>query len=441
MSIFGNKTGRGIVAALESENDDAAVVEAPLDAENAETAMVEATSVGADIDAGLSEVEATEADAETLGEIADTVEASEETGGLDPVAAEVTQVAVEAIYARLGISNSKQPALEGFADVNNRVKETKISVEDIREKLKTIWDAIINAFNKIKQWVSNFIAAIIDANERLAQRADALEKKARATKGTPKEADMPAGNLGSALGTGGGFDKGEVIKTIAGFPAMLEGLAGGGTRPKLAGVIKNVVQDQGKFDGYKLAAGNGGAGYKASDEGAGEGLVWLTSTPLAGGKVIKLKVAGSELSGEAAFAAMAQYDAKLADASNAAGNKTEKVPVLSTDEAAKIAAAARGVSKAVINLKKYQSSLEAEITSLTSDARSAATLAPKDEDGAAKRSQLVGKAISGVIKFSIKEAQVGAQYATTVVKAALDYAEKSLAQYQEAKADDKDAKK
>ncbi len=107
MSIF----AKGLVAAMEDETQAAELAIDEAGAESAEADLVEATDISADVEAGAAEIDQASADADTLERIADTAEAAEADGGLDPVAAESAEVAVESIYARLGVQRSSYPAL------------------------------------------------------------------------------------------------------------------------------------------------------------------------------------------------------------------------------------------------------------------------------------------------------------------------------------------
>jgi len=419
---FANRFGRGLVAAMEEDLPEVPVEEV-VAADSAESDLVEAADASAEVDAGVGEIESAQADSDTLADIADTLEASEETGGLDPVAAQVAEVAVESIYARLGVQRSKMPAMEAFGAKETRVRATRIAVEEIRGTLKKIWDAIVAAFGKVMDWIKNFFRAIFDANEKLAQRADALEKRANATKGTAKEETMPAANVAKA----------QVLAGVAGLAKFVKD-----NDSKVSGVlpksIKEIVQSKEKFDAFKSEAVSAPAGYRVGDEGAGEGMQWLVSDPMPGNAVFKLKVPKETTEGEAAFQAIGQMTAALGVDGKADTAKDEKVAVLSTAEVAKIATAARSLTKANLEARKVENGLEQQIKSLQADARSAAALAPKeDESGAAARSRMVGKAISAGINYQIKEVSVKVSYATNVAKAALDYAERSLAQYKEEK--------
>ena len=134
MSIF----AKGLVAAMEDETQAAELAIDKAGAESAEADLVEATDISADVEAGAAEIDQASADADTLERIADTAEAAEAEGGLDPVAAEIAEVAVESIYARLGVQRSSYPALESFSGKTGRKRATQLAIEDIKETVKKV---------------------------------------------------------------------------------------------------------------------------------------------------------------------------------------------------------------------------------------------------------------------------------------------------------------
>ena len=426
--MFANRFGRGLVAAMESEGENNTPVEEVMAADSAETSLVEAADAGAAVDAEVTQIESAQADSETLGDIADTLEASEETGGVDPVAAELAEVAIESIYNRLGITRKEKPALEAFADKKTRITATRIAVEDIKATMKKIWDAIVAAFMRVADWLKNFFAAIMDSNEKLAQRADALEKKAKATTGELASETMPAGSVAKSLGTNGAFDKATALKGMEVLASSIKHVSNSNLHPDLKD-IKGLVQDQAKFDGFTVSSATGDGFTDTSEEAGSPNMKIAVSGHLPGNKIVRLRLAGKELKGQEAIDALGKYSVEVVSDGKAEQSKQETVPVLTSQEAIKVAVAVRNLTKAVLEGRKNQTALESKIKSLTSDARSAATLAPKDEAEAAARARAVSKAVTSSLNFQIKYAAAFTSLATNTAKAGLDYAERSLAQY------------
>ena len=118
------------------------VVEAQEATEEVANAEGEAAEVQDAIEEGAQ-------DAETLETVADTLEETIEDGGADPATAQMAEVAVESIYRRLGIEKKAMPALESFNDKEQRIRATKLAIEDIRETASKIWETIVNFFKSL----------------------------------------------------------------------------------------------------------------------------------------------------------------------------------------------------------------------------------------------------------------------------------------------------
>ena len=427
--MFKSSFGRGLVAAMESAENTPAVDEIIPAADSAETSLLETAEAGAEVTGTLDDIESAQADGDSLGAIAETMEATEETGGLDPVAAEVAEVAVESICNRLGVTRRKY-ALESFSSKDKRVAATRYAVEEIKDVLKRIWDAIVAAFGKVKEFLKNFFKALFDSNEKLAQRADALVNKATNAKGAPKEKEIAAGGFGKALATGGTFKKAAVIEALAGMPAWLTSTMTSTTqKPSFADKLKDMIADQKVFDGYQLPAFKE-SGYKAS--GSEGGMATFTGQELVGGRAFRVQRNDKALKGAEAFAAIGNWKIELATLKDAKAFEGDKVEALSVDEIVKVATAARELSRGVIAVRKTQDALDKEIGSLQGDARTAASAAPKEDEASAReRAQLLARALSAAIQYNIRELTTATKYSTDVVKSGLDYAERSLSNIKE----------
>ena len=104
-------------------------------------------------------------------EVSDIVERANENGGLDPSGAEILKVTLESLYERVGISGGKYvPALEEFGGVSNRIRAGNISVEDMKEKLKAIWEAIVKAIQVGVAKAMEFLKLLFNQIERYKQR-------------------------------------------------------------------------------------------------------------------------------------------------------------------------------------------------------------------------------------------------------------------------------
>lgn len=152
---------RGILALEELDNEvPAEDTPAPAPAEVTdfveapENELAEAVAASDEIDQAEDDIERVEAGAEAVEDIAQAAEASVEEGGLSETAAEVTRVATEHLLKSMGFHKSyRRPAFEGFKTCTNRAEQTKIAVEDLKEKAAQVWA-------KIKEWIGKLVAGL-----------------------------------------------------------------------------------------------------------------------------------------------------------------------------------------------------------------------------------------------------------------------------------------
>ena len=229
---------RGLVWAME-ELEEQVVEEVPaepLAADSLETDMLEANDQVGEIDDMNTSVEEAEEDADTLEDIASVMDESTQNGGMDQVSARVAEVAVESIYKRLGVRKSKGlPAMESFGAKGTRMSATKIAVEGVREVLKTIWEKIKAAAEKVWGWIKSFWQAICNTAGKLKDRAGALLAKVKGLKGLKAESDkVDLGSTGAAVAVDGKSDaaslnKGldELVKAVEGTDKTITSLGSG----------------------------------------------------------------------------------------------------------------------------------------------------------------------------------------------------------------------
>ena len=123
---------------------------------------------------------------EELADVAEVMSDSIEGGGdgLTEDAAEIAEVAVEAICARLGYKPTKKlmPSMEAFGSTSSRVEATKYALEGVSDTMKKIWEAIKGFFNRIWEAIKGLWKRLTDASLRVAARVKKLEEKAAAVK-------------------------------------------------------------------------------------------------------------------------------------------------------------------------------------------------------------------------------------------------------------------
>jgi hypothetical protein len=167
-------------------------------------------------------------DAGTLGEIQDTMADTVTDGeGMSEDAAQIAEVAVEAICARLGIRSktSTIPAMESFGSKNSRLAATRIAVENVGEKLKTLWEAVKKAFATVWQKIKDFFAKFFSNTEKVKKLAKELKDQVSSKKDAkPKEAQIDVGSAAKAIQKDGKFDPSTVEAVMTNHANLTNGI-------------------------------------------------------------------------------------------------------------------------------------------------------------------------------------------------------------------------
>lgn len=223
------KRGRGLVAAMESEqdalpvNDTADLVDPnpgnvltvdkkpepiifPEGAESTETEIIEVINA----DKALEEIEGQLDNAEDvvqqIGQVSDIVERANENGGLEPSGAELLTQTLESLYERAGIATGPGirhvPSLESFGGVDRRIKSGQHALEDMKQNLKTIWDNILKAMRVFGEKVKTFFENVFNASTQVTARVKASQEAANAFTPTNNTAKINNARLAKALAIG-----------------------------------------------------------------------------------------------------------------------------------------------------------------------------------------------------------------------------------------------
>ena len=452
---------KGLVLAME---DDAPVVQVEINAENEVPAEVEADAAELSEQAGevedlVTAVEEAEQDAATLDRMAGVMEESADKGeGLDETAAEIAEVAVEAICGRLGIRTygRAMPALESFGSRGSRVSATRISVEGIKEWITTTWEAIKKAFKDMWAKVKAFFEKFFVANERLKEAAKKMLENIGSVGDTPKAAAFEDKGIASQFPHLKVFDKTAVIKeldvhkgVVDSTLAFVGGLEGAVTEvnkaveaalkvegdarkaeaPKVQAAVEKFITDTttGVKNGFTSALPAVVKGSKASGEKG------VYSPVLAGGQVIALSQVNSGDESKTGSHFSATVIPASADALRNVGNislktldKGSMTEILKkVIELCDVNTQLRTKSNAIGNIeKKFDSVVNTALKAAENlDSESKANEGTKEVITAAKNGMSgVGRA-AGVLATAVPKLSVQAG------KAALGYVSKSIAQY------------
>lgn len=185
--------GRGILS-LENEKirrkaAEEAAGEAGDGAENLETELIEVSDAEGEVVADAADVEAAEETRQALESMVIVLESALETGGLDRSGAALLDINMAQASRVLGspVKIHVGPSLESFGGGSSRMKATSLALEDVKEKAKAIWKAIIDAIMTAVNYVKDFFLKIFGAYEKLKKRAEALKKRAEDVNGQKQE--------------------------------------------------------------------------------------------------------------------------------------------------------------------------------------------------------------------------------------------------------------
>lgn len=250
---------KGLVFAMEDAELDAVPTEvvpaAELEVEQGTAEVVESAGEIDDINTAIEE--AVE-DAGTLSDIQDTMSDSVEEGeGLSEDAAEIAEVAVEAICVRLGIRNKSStiPALESFGSKNSRLAATRIAIENVGEKLKTVWEAIKKAFATVWQKIKDFFARFFSNTEKVKKYAKELKDQAVAKKNfKSKNAEIDIGSAAKALQNKGKLNTDSILLVVGNHVALTSNVNSGYEVIKSAVELVNNFAKNGKDFNMEEAA-------------------------------------------------------------------------------------------------------------------------------------------------------------------------------------------
>lgn len=188
----------GLVFAMEDDNlvegGDQSMV--PETAAAAEAGASQVAEQSGEVEELQAAVEDAVDGAETLGQVEEVLEKTSESGdGVDETAAQVAEIAVESIKNRLGIIGGKAfPAMESFGSKNTRLSATKLALENVRETITRIWEAIKQAVIRMWEKIKSFFLGIAKNTAALTKHLEGLLDRA---KKLPDDAKPEKEKLGS----------------------------------------------------------------------------------------------------------------------------------------------------------------------------------------------------------------------------------------------------
>ena len=166
-----------LVAAMEGlEDGDAAPAEiVAYDVSAHDAAVTDVEEAHRGVEDALTDVETIEEAGTGLEALIASLESLD--APLTPCAATFMNIAAESHMLRVGLDMSDSPLIASFE--NDGATATRLSVDNIKAKIKAIWEAIKKAVINAYQSFMGFLKTAFDANEHLEKRAKALLNNAK----------------------------------------------------------------------------------------------------------------------------------------------------------------------------------------------------------------------------------------------------------------------
>lgn len=408
---------RGIVAAME---DEAQATELAIDeagSDSLEADLVEVVDMSGDIESGTNDMEQTINDAGQLERHVEVLTDAEGEGGASPEVIEATEIAVEAICARLGIyTGTGIPALESFSTKTGRARSTRVAIESIGEKIKTIWEAVKMAFKRLVNFVKDFFERLMGGNAKMLARVNALRLKAKKVKGTPAE-KIKASGITNLITPSSRVEAASLTKALQGAEYDYKDMLGG-------------LATEAAFDAFESVVASGPV---VSGMTAPEGFQW-TQVAVIGKMSIAALEPKKAFKGKEAYQAMAKITVKTkvddskGDAECPGLTKEACVSLLDMLETS-----IKGLMGNKVVIAKITQSLDLAVSQIAS----AVSAASKEDEGMGKRSTVIRDAVTSTANANIKSISLIGGTASRVYQAYLTLVERSLAGYKEESSKDK----
>lgn len=436
---------KGAVALLDNE-DENKVVDAGAPADNAnslETDMVEVADSAAEGEAEDAVQDEAVDTKEALEHYKTALEAYIAEGGIDQKAARLMNIGLEHLSERQGFKDTGagKISLESFSGVSSRGRGTALALEDIKERIAKVWEAIKAAIKRAVEWLKDHWNKMFGAGEKLKKRAEGIVAKAKDITGSAKEQKFENERLVKALHVGGSVPAqlsaalsgaGKVAQDVFGHTADFGAKSGEAaleTLQKADGKIDDIVAIAYSSNVLKpLSASEATA---AGFEAAPDGLELFRSAELPGGKAILGRFSTKSVQGEAAVKVYTGTTSALTPFSNKAAevSKTE-LATLSAAEISKVAETVIELAGELISYRAKAGKAGEMKTKIVAACDKLEKAAPKedDKDKAAYMTALQKVAQASASALD-KPAPQFAQYLLVIGKSALDYAEESMKQY------------
>lgn len=352
---------------------------------------------------------------------AEEVQWNYDNGGMSPSTARMLARGLEFHYNRLNIT-TQAPSLESFASATGRREQTRVSLEDIKETAKNVWQALKNAILKAIKGMMDFFAKIIGGFEKMKERAIKV-KDAANNLNSDKEGNIKLASA-SYISMDGKVDAGTIVGATEKVGDASEYIMGGMADASIKALGETVALLHAK-SAPEVNEEEVNAGLAKIAEAVAPVVQYMSNeanTKLSGGYKIETETVAMGEGGKNVFGI---FTIKKADDAKSV-NEDSEIPALKKDEITKVADAIVKMVDAVEKKKDTVEKVKGAVDKLISAIDDADKKAGK---GAGRR--LLNRMAMKIAapKTTAIFGQVG-QFGFKVGRSALAAAEKSLAVHQ-----------
>lgn len=434
-----SEAAKNPVLDVESENLAVTVESAVNDVLLAEAAVADEHSIVAD----MEEI------ATSLESLAETAEASIADGGLDRVAGALLQQAADAHTTRLGFQASITPSQESFGGSGERVHNTQVAVESIKDTAKDVWEAIVKAIKaamiKIKEWWNKLTNAL----PGIKKRAEALKEKAENVEGSIKEKKISVGGDANRVMVGESAEG--LVKNLENLKTIATGVAKSATSDH-ADAIEKLADKADDFESDKItddatlnafgkdledafntvakAVAKQGFTTNTGYWDKKDGITYLTTDEVMGGKMGLVAYKASPANTGETFS---NFQAAMVNSAKTPKDISSKdIATLDKSDVVKACEVIVEICDVLEDFSKNYNKIETAKQKIIGAGDKLVSKVGKEKDVSSQAKKAAGWARSALNKAGTTADQPGVGYvgnAATAMKASLNICEKSLAQY------------
>lgn len=333
------------------------------------------TDTAQQVEQAAAAMEEAVAAVDAIDDQAQVLEQGVESGeGVAPETAVAVECAVNAYAVRLGIKRAGTFSRENFGSRNGRLAATKLSLEDIGDTIRSIFERIKAIALRVWEKIKSFILGLFKSTQAMDKHLQSLKDRVMKLDDsmTPDKTELDNESLAKVFSVNKTANKTTAETILTHSTALLEGriilsketrtavnsitgvfrTSGDPDKTKIAEQIRAIGDSvASRMDGAFAKAGEIGGAIERKKEDADKDADVSYYGPLAGCRVIARKLKKEEIAGEKVVTfglSMITYDHIAAD----------KITALRKDEMVALLTKATALLDALDGVKKSQSNVE-----------------------------------------------------------------------------------